>query len=75
MLFCFADRQLIFLILSLVAKFSSTLGITVIYLYTAELFPTEARHSLISVTVTLGSIGFIAAQQLPLLVSFHFGEK
>ncbi|KAG8251871.1 hypothetical protein J6590_070995 [Homalodisca vitripennis] len=61
------DYQWLSLILFLVAKFASTMTITVIYLYTAEVFPTEVRHSLLSTCSMFGRIGSILSQQIRLV--------
>lgn len=60
------------LILFLVGKCAITLTFTVLYIYTAELFPTELRHSLLGCCSMFGRIGSMVAPQLPLLVSYPY---
>lgn len=57
------------LTLYILAKCSITVSFTVLYVYTAELFPTSLRHSLLSFCSMIGRIGAIAAPQTPLLVN------
>ncbi|GFR90248.1 organic cation transporter protein [Elysia marginata] len=47
--------------LSLVGKFGSTVGFAVIYVYTAELFPTVLRNSIIGICSVCARIGGILA--------------
>lgn len=60
------------LALYLVGKLAITASFTVLYVFTAELFPTNARHSMIGVCSTIGRMGSALAPQTPLLVSFSF---
>lgn len=55
--------------LYLCGKFAITTSYDVMYMYSAELFPTKLRHSMISACSMLGGIGAIAAPQTPLLAS------
>ena len=57
------------LLLFLAGKFAITISYTVMYVYNAELFPTQLRHSLLGACVMFGQIGSILAPQTPLLVS------
>ncbi|KAK3925346.1 Solute carrier family 22 member 5 [Frankliniella fusca] len=61
------------LALYLTAKLSITTTFTVLYVFTAELFPTSARHSMIGLCSTVGRIGSVLAPQLPLLEVFFWG--
>lgn len=54
----------------LVGKVAITQAFSGIYMYTSELFPTHARHSLLGFCSMVGRIGSIVAPQMPLLVSF-----
>ena len=56
------------LLLFLAGKFAITISYTVMYVYNAELFPTQLRHSLLGACVMFGQIGSILAPQTPLLV-------
>uniref|UniRef100_A0A1B6ML33 Major facilitator superfamily (MFS) profile domain-containing protein n=1 Tax=Graphocephala atropunctata TaxID=36148 RepID=A0A1B6ML33_9HEMI len=57
-------------VLILTGKFCSTLTIAVIYLYTAEIFPTELRTSLLAVCSTVGRLGPLFVPQIPLLADY-----
>jgi hypothetical protein len=57
------------LIIFLAGKFAITIAFTVVYVFTAELFPTELRHSMLGTCSMVGRIGSIIAPQTPLLVS------
>jgi len=54
----------------LTAKFASTLTLTVLYVYTAEVFPTELRHTLLSFCSMVGRFGSILSQQTPLISAY-----
>jgi hypothetical protein len=74
-LFCFhisTDYTTGKLILFLAGKFAITIAFTVVYVFTAELFPTELRHSMLGACSMVGRIGSIIAPQTPLLVSTLF---
>ncbi|XP_054271337.1 solute carrier family 22 member 4-like [Macrosteles quadrilineatus] len=57
--------------LFLTSKFASTLTLTVLYVYTAEVFPTELRHTLLACCSMVGRVGSILSQQTP-LISMYF---
>nr|CAD7399801.1 unnamed protein product [Timema cristinae] len=57
------------LVLFLLGKMAITLSFTVIYVFTAEMFPTPLRHSVISTSCMVGRIGSIVAPQTPLLLA------
>ncbi|KAI5645540.1 organic cation transporter protein isoform X1 [Phthorimaea operculella] len=50
------------------AKTFISLAFVSVYIFTMELFPTNARHSLMAACSLIGRIGSIAAPQTPLLV-------
>lgn len=52
----------------LVAKCAITVSFTVLYVYTAEIYPTTMRNGLMSACSTIGRIGSMLAPQTPLLV-------
>lgn len=54
----------------LIGKCCITISFTVLYIYTAELYPTNLRHSLLSTCSMVGRIGSMIAPQTPLLVMF-----
>lgn len=58
------------LALFLIGKFSITIAFCVLYVYTAELFPTNLRHSLLGICSMFGRIGLIIAPQTPLLAIY-----
>ncbi|XP_060866747.1 organic cation transporter protein-like [Metopolophium dirhodum] len=60
-------------LLYLIGKFSITISFVILYMYTAEMFPTEIRHSLFGICSMFGRIGSMVAPQTPLLVTY-FGE-
>lgn len=55
-------------LLYLAGKVAITQAFSGIYMYTSELFPTHARHSLLGFCSTVGRVGSIVAPQMPLLV-------
>ncbi|XP_034244837.1 solute carrier family 22 member 5-like [Thrips palmi] len=61
------------LILYLTGKLAITASFTVLFVFTAELFPTNARHSMIGVCSTIGRMGSTLAPQTPLLEVFFWG--
>lgn len=65
------DEPLIRLILFLIGKSAISVSFTVLYVYTAELYPTSLRSSLMCVCSMIGRIGSIAAPQTPLLIHFY----
>jgi hypothetical protein len=60
------------LIVFLAGKFAITIAFTVVYVFTAELFPTELRHTMLGTCSMVGRVGSIIAPQTPLLVSNIF---
>ncbi|CAK1555043.1 unnamed protein product [Leptosia nina] len=56
--------------LYLVGKIAITQAFNGIYMYTSELFPTHARHSLLGFCSMLGRLGSIVAPQMPLLALY-----
>lgn len=56
-------------VLYLAGKVGATMSLNALYVYTAELFPTRARHRLLAACSMLGRIGSILAPLTPLLVS------
>jgi hypothetical protein len=65
---CVTGFDWVRLLLFLAGKFAITISYTVMYVYNAELFPTQLRHSLLGACVMFGQIGSILAPQTPLLV-------
>jgi hypothetical protein len=60
------------LIVFLAGKFAITIAFTVVYVFTAELFPTELRHTMLGTCSMVGRVGSIIAPQTPLLVSIPY---
>ncbi|KAJ6638845.1 Organic cation transporter protein [Pseudolycoriella hygida] len=65
------DEPVLRLILFLVGKSAITVSFTVLYVYTAELYPTNLRNSLVCACSMVGRIGSIVAPQTPLLIRFY----
>ncbi|KAK2587577.1 hypothetical protein KPH14_003705 [Odynerus spinipes] len=55
------------LLLYMGGKWCITMSFSTVYLYTAEMFPTNLRHSLLGICSMTGRIGSILAPQTPLL--------
>lgn len=53
----------------MLGKLAISMTFSSIYIYTSELFPTSARHSLLGFCSMIGRIGSILAPMTPLLVS------
>ncbi|XP_025416341.1 organic cation transporter-like protein [Sipha flava] len=60
--------------LYLIGKFAITVSFVILYMYTAEMFPTEIRHSLLGICSMFGRFGSMLAPQIPLL-AIYFGER
>lgn len=63
-----AELFLLNLVFFLISKFLITCSFCIIYIYTAEIFPTELRLSLCGLVSMLGRIGSLIAPQTVLLV-------
>jgi hypothetical protein len=63
------DYTVLKLIVFLAGKCAITIAFTGVYVFTAELFPTELRHTMLGTCSMVGRIGSIIAPQTPLLVS------
>ncbi|CAG9562779.1 unnamed protein product [Danaus chrysippus] len=61
------------LVFFLLGKFSISMVMTSLYLYTSELYPTEYRHSLLAFSSMIGRIGAITAPLTPVLMSYWYG--
>ncbi|XP_022828155.1 organic cation transporter protein-like isoform X1 [Spodoptera litura] len=57
-------------LLYLLGKVAITQAFSGVYMYTSELFPTHARHSLLGFCSMVGRIGSIVAPQMPLLAIY-----
>ncbi|XP_050677874.1 organic cation transporter protein-like isoform X2 [Leptidea sinapis] len=65
-----ADLPWLVTVLYLLGKIAITQAFNGIYMYTSELFPTHARHSLLGFCSMVGRIGSIVAPQMPLLAIY-----
>ncbi|XP_037025919.1 organic cation transporter protein-like [Bradysia coprophila] len=65
------DEPIFRLVLFLIGKSAITVSFTVLYVYTAELYPTNLRSSLMCACSMIGRVGSIAAPQTPLLVRYY----
>ncbi|CAH2047637.1 unnamed protein product, partial [Iphiclides podalirius] len=64
------DFSVVRLLLYLLGKFSISIVVTSLYVYTSELYPTEYRHSLLAFSSTIGRIGSITAPLTPALMVY-----
>ncbi|XP_063709471.1 organic cation transporter protein-like [Culicoides brevitarsis] len=69
--FVSTDETQLRFVLYLIGKFSISISFTIIYVYTAEMFPTNLRNSLLGICSMFGRIGSISAPQTPLLATFY----
>ncbi|RVE51969.1 hypothetical protein evm_003435 [Chilo suppressalis] len=58
--------------LYLLGKMGATMSLNALYVYTAELFPTRARHRLLAACSTMGRLGAILAPLTPLLAVYKW---
>ncbi len=56
--------------LALVGKFAITFTLNVIFVITAELYPTVIRNSAMSINQTFGRLGSIISPNIQLLVKY-----
>ncbi|XP_049703483.2 organic cation transporter protein [Helicoverpa armigera] len=56
--------------LNLLGKLCISMAFSSVYIYTGELFPTQARHSLLGACSMAGRIGALVAPQTPLLMAY-----
>uniref|UniRef100_A0A2H1V9B3 SFRICE_005630 n=1 Tax=Spodoptera frugiperda TaxID=7108 RepID=A0A2H1V9B3_SPOFR len=56
--------------LNLLGKLCISMAFSSIYIYTGELFPTQARHRLLGACSMAGRIGALVAPQTPLLMAY-----
>ncbi|XP_037875285.1 organic cation transporter protein isoform X1 [Bombyx mori] len=56
--------------LNMIGKLCISMAFSSIYIYTSELFPTEARHTLLGACSMIGRIGSLVAPQTPLLMTY-----
>jgi len=58
-------------VLNNIGKVGVTIGFAVIYFWSAEIFPTVLRNSLMGISSTFARVGSIFAPVIADLVSFH----
>ncbi|KAF6204755.1 hypothetical protein GE061_018917 [Apolygus lucorum] len=70
--FCFIpkDMETLMLLSYLLGKSSITMSFTVLYVVASELFPTNARHSLLGTCSMIARIGSMTAPLMPLLQAY-----
>ncbi|KAJ8716890.1 hypothetical protein PYW07_003517 [Mythimna separata] len=56
--------------LNMLGKLCISMAMSSIYIYTGELFPTQARHTMLNACAILGGIGALLAPQTPLLMGY-----
>ncbi|XP_068617412.1 organic cation transporter protein-like [Battus philenor] len=71
--FLSADLYVVRLLIYLLGKFSISMVMTSVYLFTSELYPTEYRHSLLAFSSMIGRIGSISAPLTPALMEYWAG--
>ncbi|KAL5274406.1 hypothetical protein ACFFRR_000881 [Megaselia abdita] len=64
------SRTILNLIFFLVGKFSITSSFQILYFYTAEIFPTNVRHTLLSFCSMFGRFGSMIAPMTPYLAKY-----
>jgi len=64
----FSDYLWVKLLLFLSSKFAITMAFNTMYVFTAEMFPTELRMSLFGIASMFGRLGSMIAPQMSLLV-------
>ena len=57
--------------LNIVGKFGMTMGFAIIYIWSAEIFPTSLRTSLMGISSMVGRVGQILAPFIADIVSFR----
>ncbi|XP_041980316.1 organic cation transporter protein-like [Aricia agestis] len=65
-----SDLEALRLIVFLLGKFFISIVMTVLYLFTSELYPTEFRHTLLAFSSMIGRIGSITAPLTPVLADY-----
>ena len=60
--------------LNIVGKFGMTMGYVIIYIWSAEIFPTSLRTSLMGISSMVGRVGQILAPFIADIVSFRFAS-
>lgn len=66
-----SDYPWIKLILFLIGKFAIALAFVTMYVFTAELFPTNLRHRCIGLCSMFGNVGAMVAPQTTVMVCFY----
>ncbi|RZB40528.1 solute carrier family 22 member 21 [Asbolus verrucosus] len=66
------EKDWLILTVFLCGKFFITMAYTTLYIYTAEMFPTKSRHSILAICSMCGRVGSLMAPQVPLL---RFGSR
>ena len=64
-----ATLNIWFVTLNMVGKFGMTMGFCIIYFWSAEIYPTQLRNSLMGFSSTLARVGSICAPFIANIVS------
>lgn len=64
-----ADVQWLQIVVYMLGKFAITISFSVVYVITAEMYPTNVRQSMVNCASTFGRVGSMLAPQTPLLAS------
>lgn len=64
------SQPILNLVLFLIGKFSITSSFQILYFYTAEIFPTNVRHTLLSFCSMFGRFGSMIAPMTPYLAKY-----
>ena len=62
------EKTTYFIALNMVGKFGMTIGFCIIYLWSAEIYPTSVRNSMMGLSSTFARIGSLAAPWIADLV-------
>lgn len=69
--FISADAQIIHLVLNLLAKMMITASTNAMFVFIAEVFPTNIRNGMLSFCSMIGRFGSIVAPQTPLMAKYY----
>lgn len=64
-------QNILLIIFNLVGKCGVTMGFAIIYIWSAEIFPTSVRTSLMGISAMIGQVGQILAPFIADIVSSH----
>ncbi|XP_052124750.1 organic cation transporter protein-like [Frankliniella occidentalis] len=64
-----ADQPVLSVALYMLGRFAVTISFNVIYVISAEMFPTNIRSSMLNICSSFGTVGLVLAPQTPLLAT------